>query len=99
MNALSEWALLKEMMFQGEFHRLTDLTHDPRYQAYFVEWWCLKTGNTYEYSGSTLEQGLLGVLKQAHEDKNPTTTEEELDSIKNRRKIGVCIPAMPKLLL
>ena len=91
---LKENGLIREMMKQGEFSCLVDVSDGVfrKDRAFIVQWWCRKTDQMYESAAPTLMEALCSVLGQAHADPEPWVTEEQLRETAERCKIQIYIP-------
>jgi hypothetical protein len=89
-----ENGLIREMMKQGEFNCLVELTgENPKYyKGFIIQWWCRKTDKMYESKAPTLLEALYSVLGQAHADPDPWVTEEQLKESAEHYKISIFIP-------
>lgn len=95
---LRENGLIREMMKQGEFICLVDLSDSDIYRKdrqFIVQWWCRKTDKIYESAAPTLMDALCSVLGQAHEDPDPWVTEEQCAETAEKYGINICIPGVP----
>jgi hypothetical protein len=91
---LKENQLIREMMKQGEFSCLVDLTEADfiKKRGFIVQWWCRKTDKMYESKAPTLIEALSSVLGQAKVDPEPWVTEEECARTAEKFKIKIFIP-------
>ena len=95
---LKENDLIREMMKQGEFSCLVDLSDGKVFRKdrqFIIQWWCRKTDQMYESAAPTLMEALCSVLGQAHADPDPWVTEEQLKESEEKYKIQIFIPCVP----
>jgi hypothetical protein len=96
---LRENGLIREMMKQGEFSCLVDLSDGEVFRKdrqFIIQWWCRKTDQMYESAAPTLMEALCSVLGQAHADPDPWVTEEQLKESAEHYKIQIFIPCVPE---
>ena len=95
---LRENGLIREMMKQGEFSCLVDLSDGDVFRKdrqFIIQWWCRKTDKMYESAAPTLMDALCSVLGQAHADPDPWVTEEQCAETAEKYKIDIYIPKGP----
>jgi hypothetical protein len=96
---LKENGLIREMMKQGEFSCLVDLSDGEVFRKdrqFIIQWWCRKTDQMYESAAPTLMEALCSVLGQAHADPDPLVTEEQCAETAEKYKIQIFIPCIPE---